>query len=224
MIIQEPLRQCSSAGRMRPRKLLAVRDVQLVGGRLCLDFVNSTGARSSETPRERLNTYRDLLIWSRRVGILGGVDERRLNREGATRLTESEAALRSLRAAREHLYQVFCAFIDRKAPPEHSLAQLNRLWRKCERRRELVCDRPAYTFTSRTEPDRLDMMLWPIVSSAVALLTSDDMTYVRRCKECDWLFLDQSKNRLRVWCKKECGDRVRARRHYAQIRQQRRTR
>jgi predicted RNA-binding Zn ribbon-like protein len=220
----EPTRQCSSVRRMRPRTFLAVRDVQLVGGRLCLDFVNSTGDRSSGTPRERLKTYRDLLIWSRRVGILSAAEERRLNRKAALRVTESEAALQSLRSAREHLYQVFCAFIDDKSPPDDSLVQLNRMWRKGERRRELMFDGHAYTFASKPEPSRLDAMLWAIVSSAIALLTSSDMTYVRRCEECDWLFLDQSKNRLRVWCKKECGDRVRARRHYTQVRQRRRTR
>jgi predicted RNA-binding Zn ribbon-like protein len=60
----------------------------------------------------------------------------------------------------------------------------------------------------------LDAMVWPIVSAAVELLMSDRLARLKRCGECDWLFLDESKNGSRTWCKKDCGDRVRARRHY----------
>jgi len=64
-------------------------------------------------------------------------------------------------------------------------------------------------------------MWWPTVASAVELLTSERLTRTKRCGECDWLFVDESKNRSRTWCKKLCGDRTRARRHYDRIRRQR---
>ena len=63
-----------------------------------------------------------------------------------------------------------------------------------------------------------DGIIWPIVQSAVDLLTSDAVGRLKRCGECDWLFVDDSKNQSRTWCKKECGDRVRARRHYRLVR------
>jgi predicted RNA-binding Zn ribbon-like protein len=40
---------------------------------------------------------------------------------------------------------------------------------------------------------------------------------VKECgtENCNWLFLDTSKNRSRRWCDmKECGNREKARRHY----------
>ena len=39
---------------MRQPAFTPVEQVPLVGGRLCLDFVNTTGARSGSRPRERL--------------------------------------------------------------------------------------------------------------------------------------------------------------------------
>jgi predicted RNA-binding Zn ribbon-like protein len=64
----------------------------------------------------------------------------------------------------------------------------------------------------------MDSLLWPIVASAVDLLTSGDIADVKKCDECDWLFLDSSKNRSRRFCKTVCGDRARARRYYARHR------
>jgi predicted RNA-binding Zn ribbon-like protein len=53
--------------------------------------------------------------------------------------------------------------------------------------------------------------------SAVNLLSSEDTARVKECgtENCNWLFLDTSKNRSRRWCDmKECGNREKARRHY----------
>lgn len=201
---------------MRPRTFLAVDKVQLVGGRLCLDFVNTTGARGTAHPRERLETYRDVLTWSRRTGIINAAAERQLRQRATIAAADAVQALRSLREQRELLYRLFCVAIEHKRPPERWLAELNRLWQQHERRRALVFDGGTYVFRFQADPNELDGLIWPIVSSAVALLTSDDLARVKRCGDCDWLFLDESKNGSRAWCKKECGDRVRARRHYRQ--------
>lgn len=203
---------------MRPRKFLAVEELQLVGGRLCLDFVNTTGARFTANPRERLNTYRDVLAWSRRVGIISAALERHLNKRATGQLAEAGMALRSMREKRELLYRLLSVAIERKPPPDRLLTKVGRLWREHERRRVLLFDGNTYAFQFRPVDNELDGMIWPIISSTIALLTSPDMARVKRCGECDWLFLDESKNGSRTWCKKECGDRVRARRHYAHAR------
>ena len=37
---------------------------------------------------------------------------------------------------------------------------------------------------------------------------------------CGWVFLDETKNRRRRWCSmKDCGNRAKARRHYARQRE-----
>lgn len=204
---------------MRPRKFLPVEAVQLVGGRLCLDFVNTTGARSSANPRERLNTYADALTWSRRVGIINATTHRLLNKRARVQVADAAAALRALREKRELFYRLFCAAVERKPPPDRLVSAMNRLWHALERRRALVADGKKYVFRFQSATGEFDALIWPIISSVVDLLTSPDITRVKRCGECDWLFLDESKNGSRTWCKKECGDRVRARRHYQHVRQ-----
>ena len=65
-------------------------------------------------------------------------------------------------------------------------------------------------------------MLWPISRAAADLLVSDtERRKVRQCGagDCEWLFLDTSKNRSRQWCSMQCcGNREKARRHYQRVR------
>ena len=206
---------------MRPRKFLAVEAVPLVGGRVCLDFVNTTGSRSSANPRERLNTYRDALKWSRRVGIINAPTLRLLSKRATLQAAEAATALRVLRERRELFYRLLCAAIEHKPPPDRLVSAMNRLWHELERRRAFVFDGKKYEFRFQAAATDFDAPIWPIISSVVDLFTSPDLTRVKRCGECDWLFLDESKNGSRTWCKKDCGDRVRARRHYQHVRQRR---
>src|SRR5260370_17645491 len=42
---------------------------ELIGGRLCLEFVNTVSGKRGINPTERLHDYRNLVSWSRQVGI-----------------------------------------------------------------------------------------------------------------------------------------------------------
>ena len=50
----------------------------LVGGALCLDFVNTVDARHAPGRREYLDSYPALLAWSRRAGIIDAARDERL--------------------------------------------------------------------------------------------------------------------------------------------------
>lgn len=57
-----------------------------------------------------------------------------------------------------------------------------------------------------------------VVRSAVCLLSSDELARVRVCaaEDCNWLFVDASKNGSRRWCDMNvCGNREKAKRFYA---------
>ena len=58
----------------------------------------------------------------------------------------------------------------------------------------------------------------PVARSAAELLTSPRATRVHECESdtCTWLFVDRSHARRRRWCDmSSCGNRAKARRHYA---------
>ena len=56
--------------------------------------------------------------------------------------------------------------------------------------------------------------------SLADLLTSGDLARVQSCgdPECGWLFVDASRAGSRRWCAMDgCGNRNKARRHYARV-------
>ena len=56
--------------------------------------------------------------------------------------------------------------------------------------------------------------------SALSLLAAETWKKVRICPNCNWLFLDRSRNASRLWCDMSvCGNRNKARRHYARHRE-----
>lgn len=52
--------------------------------------------------------------------------------------------------------------------------------------------------------------------SALSLMSSDAISRLRICPNCNWLFVDRSRNGSRLWCDMAvCGNRQKARRHYS---------
>ncbi len=51
--------------------------------------------------------------------------------------------------------------------------------------------------------------------SALSLIASPEPERLKICPNCEWLFLDRSRNKSRTWCDMAvCGNRTKARRHY----------
>lgn len=57
--------------------------------------------------------------------------------------------------------------------------------------------------------------------SALRLITPGRSGVLKICPNCEWLFLDRSKNKSRAWCDMAvCGNRVKARLHYRKKKQE----
>lgn len=54
-----------------------------------------------------------------------------------------------------------------------------------------------------------------LAASALSLLAEHSCRRIRICPNCNWLFLDKSRNGSRLWCDMAvCGNRQKAKRHY----------
>lgn len=54
-----------------------------------------------------------------------------------------------------------------------------------------------------------------LATSALSLLAGQEWRKVRICRNCNWLFVDRSRNASRLWCDMSvCGNRQKAKRHY----------
>ncbi len=192
-------------------------NLNLLGGRLCLDFANTVDWHASEHPVELLHGYPDLVAWSRHAGILAEEAAQRLIR-GATSHRD-EAAQVHARAIelREAIYRIFSRVAAGRRADHSDLAILNRSLAEAYARLRIVPKDRVFAW-DWAEEDALDRMLWPVARDAGDLLTAEDLGRVRECSSddgCGWLFLDTSRNRTRKWCDmSSCGNRAKARRHY----------
>lgn len=207
----------------RRLRFLDVHQMPLVGGALCLDFTNTTGARRSGEPRERLHDFGDLLVWSERAGIVTSAESRRIARRAKAQPSRAARYFTKAIEIREDLYATFAAIAAGIRPPTASIARIGEMWGRAQGTRTLVLARAGFSLAANDQSTDLERLAAPVLESAVALLTSDQAREVRKCVECDWLFIDETKNGSRRWCKDTCGNRVRARERYARLRGGRRT-
>ena len=190
---------------------------EMVGGRTCLDFVNTGSQRRLGPFGEKLHAYDDLLDWAVQAEALTEEEAAHLRSRAAKDPAAAEAVLERGRALREAIYRVFAARQAGEELPAEDLRVINEEHARAAVNRVLtpggigICNFEFATY------DALDRPLWPVAVSAVNLLASEDTARVKECgtENCNWLFLDTSKNRSRRWCDmKECGNREKARRHY----------
>ena len=196
---------------------LDVADLEFIGGRLCLDFANTTSQRDAGTRRERLHQYEDLVRWCVRAELFGPTEAGRLLADAAARPAEAHQALAKALALREAIFSVALAASRGEAPPADDLDRLNAVLSEGMGRRRLRPSPGGLCWAWADEADGLEWMLWPIAYSAAELLSSSEIERVRQCggESCDWLFVDASRNGSRRWCvMSDCGNRAKARRHY----------
>lgn len=194
-----------------------INSLNLVGGRLCLDFTNTVGSHGAEHSDERLTSYQDLLVWSRRAGILDEQGQARLEQLAAAQPATAASIFEQAFNLREAIFRVFSAVADARPAAPADLEHFNTALGKVMAHSELVQTDEGFVWGWQPDEDALDRILWPIVRSAADLLTSGELGRVRECSSdtCEWLFVDTSRNRSRRWCDMEdCGNRAKARRHY----------
>lgn len=187
------------------------------GGWLCLDFTNTLEERLSSSQVERLNTYADLLAWSRQAGILDAGEIERLLEQAEAEPEQAASELVSIKQARELIYRIFDAVANGEAANAEDMRQLNRTLGETMAHARLVPGESGFAWGWSDAQERLESPLWFIVRSTADLLASPELRYTRICasEDCGWLFLDTSKNHSRRWCDmKSCGNRAKARRHY----------
>jgi predicted RNA-binding Zn ribbon-like protein len=190
---------------------------RLLGGRLCLDFANTVDPRYGEERREYLNGYADLVAWSRVAGGMSDQLAAQLILDGQDRRQEAARMLGRAIRLREALYRLF----NGRTAAAADLATLNGELTAAMRYARVLPAGPGFAWTWPQGKVDLARPLWTVARSAAELLASPELRLVREClgDNCGWLFLDTSKNHRRTWCSMEsCGNRAKARRHYARRR------
>ncbi|WFF03772.1 ABATE domain-containing protein [Micromonospora sp. WMMD964] len=192
-----------------------VTRMRLVGGSLALDFVNTrTGPPAGSPDDDVLTGYLDLIAWGAYAGALSAPEATALRRLAHDDPGASEAAFtRSLRI-RDDLDEVFRAVAADRSPSVSVLARLRD--DEADALGHARLERGRTFSWSWRDDQTLARPLWPVVHSAVQLLTTGTLGRIKGCAGCRFLFVDESKNRSRRWCSMDdCGTSEKIRRYVA---------
>ncbi len=181
------------------------------GGHLAADLVNTVSWRGDPARRvDHLTGAAALTTWTAAMGLPP------VQRAPAREL----AALRELREA---LAALIGARAAGAAEPAAAAAFLRAAARDAVASARLDLDRGDWTVDVRGPAS----LRHHLALAAVDLLAAAPAERLRVCADdaCGWVFLDASRSGTRRWCDPAgCGNRARARRHYARARHDGRTR
>jgi predicted RNA-binding Zn ribbon-like protein len=174
---------------------------------LCLDFANAM--HWPRTKRiELIESYDKLIEWGR----LAGLDVAR----GCVRDAHARArALTDAIAVRDLVQRVCYQMLDHGRPRPADLAVLTAHAHAAHARSTLTVtiDGPRWVASPAASADQ--RLIDAVVRSFDALLTGGDLTRLKACQRCDWLFLDASKNGARRWCSmRSCGSHSKSQAYY----------
>jgi predicted RNA-binding Zn ribbon-like protein len=190
---------------------------QLVGGHPATDFINTLDWRFRESGAEELlKRFTDLVRFMMQSKLISPVRGRRLANTVDDR--SAERTLQTARMLRESLADFLYARLDGRQPSSHCISRLQEYFQDARAHQKLVWKKGRVEWTWNEE-DKANLPVHMLSSRASDLIMSTDLADIRACcnPECRWIFVDVSKNRTRRWCSmKICGNRMKARRFYAQ--------
>jgi predicted RNA-binding Zn ribbon-like protein len=182
------------------------------GGALALDMANTVVLRGDPRGFDRFADAAEIARFAEAAAV------HRADELGGRRLAVADAvaAKDGVVELREAIDALFRARAGRRSPPEGALP---RLLRACaaalDGEEEAVFAEAFDAADVDTAGEAPVAFTAAVAKSALGLLCDDAARRIRICANCNWLFLDRSRNGSRVWCDMAvCGNRQKARRHY----------
>lgn len=182
---------------------------RFVGGTLALDFVNTRDGGPGAQSDDLVVSYGHLVSWARSAGVLDAGSADALHAAAHAAPTSAGDAWKRSLLVRDALDAVLRPIAGGLRPDGDALARLAAEEAEALAAATLVPARhgqePGYEWSWDADAS-LQRPLREVVHSASQLLTSPTITRVKQCAGCDYLFLDESKNRSRRWCSmQDCG-------------------
>ncbi|MGH8416088.1 MAG: CGNR zinc finger domain-containing protein [Pseudomonas sp.] len=206
---------------------LKVNAIRLIGGMSVLDYLNTCDGRRPGTSLEKvidnLSNLEDVVHWFLHAGLIEPEEHDRLVQLVYDSSWHALTAFKQLIAFRESLYQLFLSVALGLPVEQEKMAELNHMLAVTAAQRLLVSTPRGVIWRWRpcdTLEDMTSGFIGRMAVEAATLLTSSDVTRLKVCAtpDCDWLFLDTSKNGRRRWCQMNvCGAREKAKRAVGQV-------
>lgn len=181
----------------------------MIGGNAALDFINTASKWSGGDPVDRLGGPLAFGEWAEAADLLDKRDMARLKKEVASGPENAAAFYETAIELRSALYRIFSAAASGGRANEADLSLLDECRVRSARHCRIVQDGDGFRRRCRDEAPALERALRLIVEDAEDLLLNGPLDRIHACggEECEWMFVDLSKNGRRRWCSMAtCGN------------------
>ncbi|QKF51948.1 CGNR zinc finger domain-containing protein [Pseudomonas graminis] len=204
---------------------LKINAIRLVGGSAVLNYLNTCDGRRPGTGLlevvDKLSNLEDIVHWFRHADLIDDLEHQHFVAVVRRSSWHTVTAFEQLIDFREALYRLLLPMALDHSADQVSLDALNQALADTADQRLLVLTPAGVIWRWRVGDDLGSMtagFIGRLAVQASILLTSGDLSRLRACAtpDCDWLFLDTSKNGRRRWCQMNvCGAREKVKRAMA---------
>jgi len=191
-----------------------IETINLDGGSICLDFINTINDRFVSDPLDYLDNAQDLVKWAYRQRL---VNDRYKKLLAYTERHPQIAAefLNNAKNIRNMLYDLFRYVSHANKIKKEHLYEFNNILPEYFSKLKLETKEGVSTESWNYKLDDLRIILAFILKDAYTLLLEAKLERIGECPECGWLFIDKTKNGRRRWCNMQnCGSRSKSLEYY----------
>jgi predicted RNA-binding Zn ribbon-like protein len=202
------------------KKTRTIGELPIDSTKLCCNFVNTVHSWKSDDNYDYLEDYDHFIDWCLKLTV---ADKELLNRLRAhAKRTPKEAhmVIDEIRMIRDLLH----AFISALAEQDQNKIQkllpaINASLTEASNNMKLDFTGTAFMPSYKIKPLRLKSPIWVIMKSLHDLITVMDITRMKECPSCGWVFYDETKNGKRKWCNPlNCGTQDKMSRYHQRLR------
>lgn len=185
---------------------------KLVGGRPCLDLVNTVSWPRTDRAHDWLDLPANAVVWAQASGLLSDSEAREITTAHQANVRRATRAAHDLRSLRTEVRDVVAPLAQGTRPTATHVERFNRTLAASVPRHHIDPTTLAWTWGRvRT----LEDIFGPIILDTADLLAVSDHGRLGHCPSCDWVFYDYTRNRSKRWCDMaDCGSRDKASRYY----------
>lgn len=186
-----------------------------LGGRLCLDFINTEVVVHGER-RDLLSNFGRWMAWQEAARVPAKKDAKALVRKWRGKSRGADALSQAI-AFRSEVRKMAGCIASHQPVPESALRAINELLSRGAAYAKLTRVGRGFAREVRRNLDRPIDLLVPVAEDAADLLCECAPERVRKCANpaCILIFHDTSRSRTRRWCSMNlCGNRAKVAAHY----------
>jgi predicted RNA-binding Zn ribbon-like protein len=202
------------------KKTRTIEALPIDSTKLCCNFVNTVHSWKSDDDYDYLVDYDRFIDWCQKLFVADMEYLDRLRVLAKRTPQEARSFMEEIRAIRELLHEFISAVTEQDQNKiQKLLPAINSLLTEASNNMSLHFDGTAFILSYKIKPLHLKTPLWIILRSLYDLLTTMDITRIKECPSCGWVFYDETKNGKRKWCNPlNCGTQDKMSRYHQRLR------